>query len=161
MTTASKTISNEPDTLNYGRGKRESKLPARGSVISYSDNSEEEISIIEEKITPKTKMRLLHKKKILAAKGSAGGAKTVIRVNSAQGKQLLRKIASTGSVPKSASMVSSSAVSKDDDDSDDDYQLTCSICLSSFWYANQTYDHMKSVHNVENPEKFLRDKVRR
>ena len=97
-------------------------------------------------------MRLMNKKKVIA-KGD--GAKTVIRVNSAQGKQLLRKIASTGSVPKSATVLTKPAAKKDDDDSDDDSQLTCSICLYSFWYANQTYEHMKSAHSIENPEKFI------
>jgi len=160
MTTAPKSTSVQPDTKNYGRGKRDSKPPQMGSVISHGDNSDDdEIAILEEKITPKTKMRLLHKKKIIAKGG--GGAKTVIRVNSAQGKQLLRKIASTGSVPKSASMVTKPAVKKDDDDSDDDSQLTCSICMSSFWYANQTYEHMKSAHSIENPEKFIKDRLKK
>jgi len=130
-----------------------------GTVISHGDNSDDEIAIIEEKITPKTKMRLMHKKKIMAKGG--GGAKTVIRVNSAQGKQLLRKIASTGAVPKSAIAVPTSSAKKYDDDSDDDSQLTCSICLSSFWYANQTYEHMKSAHSIENPEKFIKDRLKK
>merc|ERR1719430_874115 len=156
MTTAPKSASPPPDTKNYGRGKRASRPPPLGSVITHSDNSDDEIAIIEEKITPKTKMRLLHKKKILA---KGGGAKTVIRVNSAQGKQLLRKIASTGSVPKSA--VTTSVTKKFDDDSDDDSQLTCSICLSSFWYANQTFDHMESAHSIENPAKFIKDRLKK
>ena len=158
MTTAPKSESPQPDTKNYGRGKRESRVPQRGSVISHNDNSDDEIAIIEEKITPKTKMRLMHKKKIMA---KGGGAKTVIRVNSAQGKQLLRKIASTGSVPKSANAVTKPTIKKDDDDSDDDSQLTCSICLSSFWYANQTYDHMRTAHSIENPAKFIKDRLKK
>ena len=154
MTTAPKSTSVQPDTNVYGRGKRESRPPPRGSVITHNDNSDDEIAIIEEKITPKTKMRLMNKKKVIA-KGD--GAKTVIHVNSAQGKQLLRKIASTGSVPKSATVLTKPAAKKDDDDSDDDSQLTCSICLSSFWYADKTYEHMKSAHSIENPDKFIKD----
>ena len=103
-------------------------------------------------------MRLMNKKKVIT-KGD--GAKTVIRVNSAQGKQLLWKIALTGSIPKSATVLSKPAAKKDDDDSDDDSQLTCSICLSSFWYANQTYEHMKSAHSIENPEKFIKDRSKK
>ena len=84
MTTAPKSTSAEPDTKNYGRGKRESRKPQMGTVISHGDNSDDEIAIIEEKITPKTKMRLLHKKKIMANKGGGGvgggGAKTVVKV---------------------------------------------------------------------------------
>ena len=72
MTTAPKSTSAEPDTKNYGRGKRESRKPQMGTVISHGDNSDDEIAIIEEKITPKTKMRLLHKKKIMANKGGGG-----------------------------------------------------------------------------------------
>jgi len=158
MTTAPKSASPPPDTKNYGRGKRASRPPPLGSVITHSDNSDDEIAIIEEKITPKTKMRLLHKKKILA---KGGGAKTVIRVNSAQGKQLLRKIATTGAVPKAANSVTKPTIKKDEEDSDDDSQLTCSICLSSFWYANQTYDHMKTAHSIENPEKFIKDRLKK
>eukprot|EP00092_Neocalanus_flemingeri_P010384 GFUD01011192.1.p1 GENE.GFUD01011192.1~~GFUD01011192.1.p1 ORF type:complete len:641 (+),score=221.43 GFUD01011192.1:47-1969(+) len=159
VTTAPKSTTPPPDTKNYGRGKRESRPPPRGSVITHNDNSDEdEIAIIEEKITPKTKMRLMHKKKMMAKEG---GAKTVIRVNSAQGKQLLRKIVSTGAVPKSASAVTKPTIKKDADDSDDDSQLTCSICLSSFWYANQTFEHMKKAHSIENPEKFIKDRLKK
>ena len=85
----------------------------------------------------------------------------MIRVNSDKGKQLLRKIVATGSVPSQSAKIKSKSAYKyqKGDDSDEDL-LSCSICMSSFWYPNQTFEHMKSVHNVDNPEKFLKQKTK-
>ena len=88
------------------------------------------------------------------------GPKTVIKVNSAQGKNLIRKIVATGSVPKQAMKSPVKKPSRPDDD-DDDVNLTCPVCLSSFWYPNQTHEHMKNVHNIENPGKYIKEKSSR
>ena len=40
---------------------------------------------------------------------------------------------------------------KTPDDGDDD-DLTCNMCLSSFWYKNELLEHMKSAHNIGKTE---------
>lgn len=156
VTTAPKDVAPSIDSKNYGRGKRASKPITVGACISsLKDSSDDEICVLEEKITPKTKQKILQRKKMLA-KGIVG--KTVIRVNSNQGKQMLKKIASTGVVPTPTSSTNNS---KFKDDDEEDIQLTCPVCLSCYWYPNQTHEHMKSVHNIENPEKFIIDRKRK
>lgn len=143
------TTSPKEDTLNYGRGKRTSKPVSKGAAVSMQDSSDDEICVLEEKITPKTKQKILQRKKMLAKGG--GAVKTIIRVNSSQGKQMLKKIAESGLVASSVT-----PVAKDEDE--EDIQLTCPVCLSCFWYPNQTHEHMRSVHNIENPEKYILEK---
>lgn len=130
-------------------------------------NSDDEIEIVSEKISEKTKLKLLRRKKLQNMK-----PKAVIKVNSPQGKQMLKTIAKTGKVPFNISSSSStSSASKttsklvessfgNDDDEDDDDGLSCPTCFSSFWYPSQTFEHMKSVHNIENPEKYIKEKKR-
>merc|ERR1712045_657749 len=98
--------------------------------------------------------RAEHRKKLIAQKrrqlamqreAAKAGPKTVIKVNSAQGKNLIRKIVATGSVPKQAMKSRAKKSSREDEDTN----LTCPVCLSSFWYPNQTHEHMKNVHNIE------------
>merc|ERR1712059_179972 len=106
---------------------------------------------VSEKISEKTKLKIAHKKKMTKMK-----PKAVIKVNSPQGKQMLRQIAKTGVVPfgKSSSSTPSSSVkiasvssaaSTSSFDEDDD-GLMCPTCMSSFWYPTQTHEHMKKVH---------------
>ena len=38
--------------------------------------------------------------------------------------------------------------------------VTCPVCMSSFWYPNQTLEHMKTAHNYDNPEKVIREKAK-
>ena len=134
------------------------------------DESDDEICVVEEKITDKAKRRAEHRKKLimqkkkqiaqqraLAAKNA--GPKTVIKVNSAQGKDLLRKIVATGSVPKTAVKQSPPKKFQMDED-EDEGSLTCPVCMSSFWYPNQTLEHMKTAHNYDNPEKVIREKAK-
>ena len=52
--------------------------------------------------------------------------------------------------------VTSNPLFRGDDDDDDD--LTCNMCLSSFWYKQELIDHMKNTHNVENPAKHIKAK---
>merc|ERR1712013_810279 len=121
--------------------------PGKGSQKRFDDD--DDIEIVSEKITPKTKMK----------------TKAVIKVNSAQGKQMLKTIAKTGKVPKSlstssasSSIFSSSSGFGDDDEEEEEDNLNCPTCFSAFWYPSQTFEHMKSVHNIENPEKYIKEK---
>ena len=43
---------------------------------------------------------------------------------------------------------------KAEETEDDD--LTCSMCLSSFWYKNELLEHMKTTHNVDKTEKKMK-----
>merc|ERR1712013_346272 len=116
------------------------------------------IEIVSEKINPKTKMKIAQKKKLAKMK-----PKAVIKVNSAQGRQMLKTIAKTGKVPKSlstssasssTSIFSSSSGFGDDEEEEEEDNLNCPTCFSAFWYPSQclwqcfpqTFEHMKSVH---------------
>jgi len=138
-------------------------IPESHSRKSENKESDEDIEVLDEKITEKAKLRAEHRKKLIAQRRAQklAASKTVIRVNSDKGKQLLRKIVATGSVPSQSAKIKSKSAYKyqKGDDSDEDL-LSCSICMSSFWYPNQTFEHMKSVHNVDNPEKFLKQKTK-
>jgi len=136
--------------------------PGKGSQKRFDDD--DDIEIVSEKITPKTKMKIAQKKKLAKMK-----PKAVIKVNSAQGKQMLKTIAKTGKVPKSlstssasssTSIFSSSSGFGDDDEEEEEDNLNCPTCFSAFWYPSQTFEHMKSVHNIENPEKYIKEKKR-
>jgi len=143
--------------------KPKSKAKKKGS---FDDDDDDDIEIVSEKISQKTKLKLLHKKKMQNMK-----PKAVIKVNSAQGKQMLKTIVKTGKVPFNLSSSSSSrtfsksssstsvADSFAGEDEEDDC-LSCPTCFSAFWYPTQTYEHMSSVHNIENPEKYMKEKKR-
>ena len=144
-------------------------VTSSSGVKPKKEESDDEICVVEEKITEKARRRAEHRKKLIAQKkrqlamqreAARAGPKTVIKVNSAQGKNLIRKIVATGSVPKQA-MKSPVKKSSRQDDDDDDVNLTCPVCLSSFWYPNQTHEHMKNVHNIENPGKYIKEKSSR
>jgi len=135
--------------------------PTKGAKKRFDDD--DDIEIVSEKITQKTKMKIAQKKKMAKMK-----PKAVIKVNSAQGKQMLKTIAKTGKVPKSLSSSSTSSTTSvfssssgfGDDDEEEEDNLNCPTCFSAFWYPSQTFEHMKSVHNIENPEKYMKEKKR-
>merc|ERR1712051_128339 len=136
--------------------------PTKGAKKRFDDD--DDIEIVSEKITQKTKMKIAQKKKMAKMK-----PKAVIKVNSAQGKQMLKTIAKTGKVPKSLSSSSTSSSTTSifssssgfgDDDEEEEDNLNCPTCFSAFWYPSQTFEHMKSVHNIENPEKYMKEKKR-
>ena len=113
--------------------------PGKGSQKRFDDY--DDIEIVSEKITPKTKMKIAQKKKLAKMK-----PKAVIKVNSAQGKQMLKTIAKTGKVPKSlstssasssTSIFSSSSGFGDDDEEEEEDNLNCPTCFSAFWYPSQ------------------------
>ena len=47
---------------------------------------------------------------------------------------------------------------KEVDPFEDDEDLTCRICLNAFWYKSQIVGHLKTVHNVQEPKSFLKEK---
>ena len=115
------------------------KKPPSKEVKNRFDD-DDDIEIVSEKITQKTKMKIAQKKKMSKMK-----PKAVIKVNSAQGKQMLKTIAKTGKVPKSLSASSSSSTTSvfssssgfGDDDEEEDDNLNCPTCFSAFWYPSQ------------------------
>ena len=135
------------------------------------DDSDDDICVVEEKITDKARRRAIHRKRLIEQKKKQlaqqramamkkGGPKTVIKVNSVQGKQLLRKIASSGTIPSSVVKTGAKKTTLSKFDDDDEENLTCPVCMSSFWYPNQTLEHLKTVHKQENPEKYLKERLK-
>lgn len=112
--------------------------PTKGAKKRFDDD--DDIEIVSEKITQKTKMKIAQKKKMAKMK-----PKAVIKVNSAQGKQMLKTIAKTGKVPKSLSSSSTSSTTSvfssssgfGDDDEEEEDNLNCPTCFSAFWYPSQ------------------------
>eukprot|EP00092_Neocalanus_flemingeri_P007197 GFUD01007775.1.p1 GENE.GFUD01007775.1~~GFUD01007775.1.p1 ORF type:complete len:617 (+),score=219.18 GFUD01007775.1:50-1900(+) len=143
-----------PNPKNFGRGKRASKPSPRnfGEITLESSSSEDEISIIAEKITPKTKtkLKLMQNQKRLPSSlvkiGNTNNAKRSygiagMKMNSAPFKK-----------PEPA------APPKEVDPFEDDEDLTCRICYNAFWYKPQMMEHLKSVHSVQDPDAFLKGK---
>ena len=117
--------------------------PSKGAKKRFDDD--DDIEIVSEKITQKTKMKIAQKKKMAKMK-----PKAVIKVNSAQGKQMLKTIAKTGKVPKSLSSSSTSSTTSvfssssgfgDDDEEEEEDNLNCPTCFSAFWYPSQVGKH--------------------
>ena len=67
----------------------------------------------------------------------------------------MRAAAAAAAAAAARKTVTGNPLFKDDDNDED---LTCTMCLSSFWYRNELIDHMKNTHNVEKPEKHLKAK---
>jgi len=122
-------------------------LMSGGGSSRRERDDDDDICVVEEKITDKARRRAEHRKRLIAQKkkqlaqqralaAKNAGPKTVIKVNSPQGKLLLKKIAASGSVP-SALTKGSSKPTKKFDDEDDEASLTCPVCLSTYWYPNQ------------------------
>ena len=44
---------------------------------------------------------------------------------------------------------------------DDDDDLTCRVCLSSFWYRTQLLEHLQKTHSVKDPDAYLQEKKSR
>jgi len=133
----------------------------KSKVKKSKFDDDDDIEIVSEKISQKTKLKIAQKKKVASTK-----PKAVIKVNSAQGKQMLKNIVKTGKVPASMAKTSTSKTSAPlqtsetsfGDEEDEDEHLTCPTCFSAFWYPSQTYGHMTSVHNIENPEKYMKER---
>lgn len=141
-----------PDPKNFGRGKRASKPSPRnfGEItLESSGSSDDEIAIISEKITPKTKLKLMHNQKRLpSSMVKIGNANKGKRVTANFGQKIFQQIKKPEPV----------APPKEVDPFEDDEDLTCRICLNAFWYKSQILEHLKTVHSVQDPEMYLKEK---
>ena len=126
------------DTLNDG-----------GDDIG-TDDSDDEIMVVAEKITPKTKMKLMHKqqKRLGMPPGSGRGGRGGRGAVRGRGRPPSAVV-----TPKKAA-----TVAKVSDGFEDEDDLTCRVCLSSFWYRNQLVEHLRNTHSVKDPETFLRER---
>ena len=115
-----------------------------------TDDSDDEIMVVAEKITPKTKMKLMHKqqKRLGMPQGSARGGRGGRGAVRGRGRPPSAVV-----TPKKAA-----TVAKVSDGFEDEDDLTCRVCLSSFWYRNQLVEHLRNTHSVKDPEAFLRER---
>ena len=114
------------------------KKRQRKRKIAATDNQDdEEISVLEEKINPKTKMKMMQKK-----------SKTKRPTNSVQ--EMLKRLADFAQ--------SANTTNAADEESEDDSHLTCNVCLTSFWYSGQLQEHMRTEHGVDRQKKETVDK---
>jgi len=146
-------VDTPPDPKNFGRGKRASKPSPRnfGEITLESSSSEDEISIISEKITPKTKLKILHNQNRLpSTMVKIGNAKNVKRTNASFVKKISPLQLKKPEPPKPPP--------KEIDPFEDDEDLTCRLCLNAFWYKPQVLEHLKTVHSVTDPEAFVKEK---
>ena len=131
-------------------------------LIDSSESSEDEIMVVSEKITAKTKMRLqmrqqkrqLRIQQQLAAAQARGRGRGRGRP---RGRGAGRPPSSNNSVVRKVEVVKADTLSLEDDDDD----LTCRICMSSFWYKSQIIEHLSKTHSVKDPEAFIKEKRRR
>jgi len=188
-----------PRLLPRGGADRSSRSAARSGKRGRpgpksAAKDDDEIAVVEEKLTPLAKMKAkayANAKAALAKKLPASflksGTTRMVRigpggvVRSEEGKIVTTLGRLTGSTlvsphnkkkmavsaEQEAKMkaaaalasrktVTSNPLFRGDDDDDDD--LTCNMCLSSFWYKQELIDHMKNTHNVENPAKHIKAK---
>ena len=101
--------------------QRKRKTPANKS------KDDDDIAVLEEKITPKTKQRLMKNK-----------IKTKSKTSSVQ--DIFRRLAEFSN---SVNTVDAGAESEDDSD------LTCSVCMSSFRYSRELEEHMRTDHGLD------------
>ena len=168
----------QPDPRKFGRGKRTGPGAGGGGAdqigmkrsgsgakrkpigeITLDSDSDDDIAIISEKITKP-------KKKITIVRVAPGkGKQTPI------GKKLPSSMVKVGSTTKSQSKLirpkslsstvdqvkKPSPVAKIDDE-DEEEDFSCRVCQAVFWFKGQLVDHLKSTHNVENPDKYLKTK---
>jgi len=162
-----------PDPKKFGRGKRVSKPSPRnfGEITLADSSSDEEIAIISEKITPKTKLKLMQQKNnktnaFFQLKNKNAFLKHKNKVNSTKVGQI-RTVKNGVSYVKTTSPQVSTESSKEDakkpeeekDFFEDDEDLSCRLCLSTFWYKTEIMEHLKQDHNVDDPEKYLKTKT--
>ena len=74
-----------------------------------------------------------------------------------RGRGAGRPPSSNNSVVRKVEVVKADTLSLEDDDDD----LTCRICMSSFWYKSQIVEHLSKTHSVKDPEAFIKEKRRR
>ena len=151
-----------PILINNPCRQRNSQF-AEVRLIDSSESSEDEIMVVSEKITAKTKMRLqmrqqkrqLRIQQQLAAAQARGRGRGRGRP---RGRGAGRPPSSSNnSFVRKVEVVKADTLSLEDDDDD----LTCRICMSSFWYKSQIVEHLSKTHSVKDPEAFIKEKRRR
>ena len=140
--------------------QRHSQFP-EVRLIDTDESSGDEIMVVSEKITPKTKMRLQmrQQKRQMASQAARGGRGR----GNFRGRPRGSRGRGAGRPPNNTPRKVEAAVAKVDTPSfdDDDDDLTCRVCLSSFWYRTQLIEHLEKTHSVKDPEAFLNEKRRR
>ena len=136
------------------------------SMVELED-SDDEIMVVEEKLTPTARLKAKTRMNLLRS-GFAGIQKKIVKVGpggiirTADGKIISkltkRPLANVTKMTAGMRPTASTSSSFKMGDSDDDDDLTCRICLSSYWYKNEVLEHLKSTHSIEDPEKYLREK---
>ena len=104
------------------------KRQRKKKTAATNNKDDDEIAVLDEKINPKTKMRLMQNK-----------SKKMRTTSSVQ--EMLKRITEFS---QSANTVDAAG-----EESDDDSDLTCSVCLSSFWYTRELQEHMRTDHGMD------------
>merc|ERR1719201_930385 len=109
--------------------------------------------VVSEKITPKTKMRvqMRQQKRQMASQGGRGRGNFRGRPRGSRGRGAGRP---PNNIPRKVESAKVDTPSFDDDDDD----LTCRVCLSSFWYRTQLLEHLEKSHSVKDPDAYLKEK---
>eukprot|EP00092_Neocalanus_flemingeri_P067059 GFUD01081784.1.p1 GENE.GFUD01081784.1~~GFUD01081784.1.p1 ORF type:complete len:160 (+),score=50.19 GFUD01081784.1:107-586(+) len=111
------------------------KRQRKNKTTSTLNQYDEEISVLKEKINPQTKMMMQKKNKTNRTTNSV--------------EDMLRRLADFAK--------SADAANAADEESEDDSNLTCSVCLTSFWYSKQLQEHMRTEHGADSQETAGKD----
>ena len=158
----SKSTTTLPDPQKFGRGKRTSRPPEKAfaeitfeSSASEAEEEDEEIAIVSEKITPKTQHRLTQLKKMyqlnMQKKFQAANKKGQFMRN---GNKVVRTIINKAQLLNPLKKLEEEETAFFEDDED----LSCSLCMNSYWYKREIYEHLMVEHDIDDPEKFLKEK---
>ena len=104
------------------------KRQRKKKTDSTNNKDDDEIAVLEEKIGPKTKMRLIQNKSTTKRKTSSV-------------QDMMKRLAEFA---KSANNIDAAG-----EESDDDSDLTCSVCMSSYWYSRELQEHMRTEHGMD------------
>ena len=105
------------------------KRQRKKKMAATNNKDDDEIAVLDEKINHKTKLRLMQNK-----------SKKGITTSSVQ--EMLKRISEFS---QSANTVDAAAGEESDDDSD----LTCSVCMSSYWHSRELQEHMRTEHGMD------------
>ena len=171
-----------PDVKNYGRGLRQgikrsiqvarSKprqiLPKPGpssqtsqATVTLDSDSDDEIEVISEKITPQP---VRPKLKIVKVRSTSQPTRPSLSKLSSSSSPLVVKLGlSTKSNSEKSKTAKLSQTAKKDpvevvDPFAEDEDLTCRVCNSAFWFRSQIVEHLTNKHHVQDPDTFLREK---
>ena len=180
-----------PDVKNYGRGLRQGIkrsiqvarsqprqiLPKPGpssqtsqtskisqisqATVTLDSDSDDEIEVISEKITPQP---LRPKLKIVKVRSTSQSTRPSLSKLSSSSSPLVVKLGlSTKSNSEKSKTAKVSQTAKKDpvevvDPFAEDEDLTCRVCSSAFWFRSQILEHLADKHHVKDPETFLREK---